>query len=270
MLHVTTEIGKPGRREREKRHFPKQQNQPGDLPVYKPRGRRYFPHNNGQEDEWRPHNINIDIEYTETGPDWSSRLKYIADPENPNYPAAEIWPNNWRSMRPYPFTYKRTTNEWLLDPGLTKVGLRCNFDGVHKATAMSDNEITHSMRFGKGRNENVIDKRNELTEASPGDKSYQVPEYCPSFHKPGSASSNKTFSKGNSPYAANTDLRRAPDTFVPLVPLPQVKRETYQKQAEGRHKQEDIDSVKKLDTWQPAKPIATTIPQLDPSEMKKY
>ncbi|XP_005097973.1 spermatogenesis-associated serine-rich protein 1 [Aplysia californica] len=268
MLHVTTEIGKPGKKEREKRHFPELTNQPGVIPAYKPRGRRYISHNNGREDEWRPHNQSIDVEYTEAGPDWSSRLKYIPHPENPEYPAAEIWPNNWRSMRPYPFTYKRSNNEWLLDPGLTKVGLRCMFEGVHKATATSVDEINHSMMFGKGRNEEEIDKRNSLTEASPGDKSYQVPEYSPSFHKPGSGNSVQKFSMGNSPYAPV--VRGKPDTFVPLVPLPQVKRESYPKKTEGQQRQEDIEAVKKLDTWLPAKPIATTIPQLDPSEVKKY
>lgn len=36
------------------------------------------------------------------GPDWKSKLKYIPDPENPKYPAAEIFENNWKAMRPYP------------------------------------------------------------------------------------------------------------------------------------------------------------------------
>ena len=34
--------------------------------------------------------------------------------------------------------------------------------------------------------EYLVNKRNEIKEASPGDKSYQVPEYSPSFHKLGS------------------------------------------------------------------------------------
>jgi len=267
MLHVTTEIGRPGKKEREKRHYPLQQNQPGVLPPYKPRGRRYIPHGNSRDDEWRPHNVNIDIEYTETGPDWSSRLKYIPDPENPDYPAAEIWPNNWRSMRPYPFTYKRTNNEWLLDPGLTKVEMRCYFGGVHKATAISENELTDAMRFGKGRNERMIDQRNSLGVAALGDKSYQVPEYSPSFHTRSSVSEKQKSLSGS---LFSLMGRRQPDTFVPLVSMPQVKRENYQKKFECQNRQEDIDLVKKLDSWTPAKPIATTIPQLDPSEVKKY
>jgi len=240
MLHVTTEVGKPGKKEREKRHFPLLQNQPGDTPAFRPHGRKYIPHQYSKEDVWRPHNQNIDIEYTEAGPDWSSQLKYLPDPENPDYPAAEIWPNNWKAMRPYPFTYKRSRNEWLLDPGLTKVGLKCTFNGVHRATAISEDELTHSMRFGKGRNENDIDKRNSMNEAAPGDKSYQAPEYSPSFH-------SKAEGRGSA-----------------------TQREPYIKKAESRNRQDDIDCVKKLDSWQPAKPISSTIPQIDPSELKKY
>lgn len=267
MLHVTTEIGKPGKKEREKRHYPDQQNQPGVFPPFKPRGRRYISHRNGREDEWKPHNMNIDVEYTEAGPDWNSSLRFIPDPENPNYPAAEIWPNNWKAMRPYPYTYKRTENEWLLDPSLTKVGLKCTFRGVHRATAVSSNEVTHLERFGNGRNEDEIDKRNGYQEASPGDKSYQVPEYSPSFHTRNTETAEGKFSMRS--YGG--DIRnKMPDTFVPLVPLPQTKREPFTRKEEGRNKQEDVDAVRKLDIWQPAKPIATTIPQLDPSEVKKY
>lgn len=40
-----------------------------------------------------------------SGPDWSSKLKYIPAPSNPDYPAAEIWPNNWKALRPYPCMY---------------------------------------------------------------------------------------------------------------------------------------------------------------------
>jgi len=49
-------------------------------------------------------------------------------------------------------TYRRSNNERLLDPGLTKIGLRCSFDGVHRATNTSNDELTHKMRFGRGRN----------------------------------------------------------------------------------------------------------------------
>ncbi|CAL1542570.1 unnamed protein product [Lymnaea stagnalis] len=267
MLHVITEIGKPGKHEREKRHFPDAHNQPGPVLPHKPRGRRYIPHSSGKEDEWRPHNQSIQVEYTEAGPDWSSKLKYIPPPDNPEYPAAEIWPNNWKSMRPYPFTYKRSEEEWLFDPDHKRVGLRCFFKGVHKATSSTEGEYTHTMLFGKGRKEELIDKRNSLPEASPGDKSYQVPEYSPSFHSSTSDRSIPRFSMGNSPYSPI--LKRKADTFIPLMTMRLTKGETYRQKSELLGKHEEIQEVKKLDSWQPAKPIASTIPQLDPNEVAK-
>ena len=46
----------------------------------------------------------------------------------------------------------RTSNEWLLDPGLSNKGMKCIFNGEHSATRTSSDEITHQLRFGRGRN----------------------------------------------------------------------------------------------------------------------
>ena len=40
------------------------------------------------------------------GPDWKSKLKYIPDPSDEKYPAAEIFENNWKAMRPFPRMYR--------------------------------------------------------------------------------------------------------------------------------------------------------------------
>jgi len=37
-----------------------------------------------------------------SGPDWKSRIKHIKEPQDPRYPAAEIFENNWKAMRPFP------------------------------------------------------------------------------------------------------------------------------------------------------------------------
>ncbi|XP_076445633.1 spermatogenesis-associated serine-rich protein 1-like [Babylonia areolata] len=255
MLHVTTEVGKVGKKERERRHFPLVHNQNSAPAVHNPRGRRYIPHNYGTDIDWVPHGQYIEPQPTEAGPDWSSRLRYIPDPENPDYPAAEIWPNNWRSMRPYPWTYKRSDNEWLLDPGLTKVGLRCMFSGEHKATATSENEITHTMLFGKGRSEAIMDKRNEIPEASPGDKSYQAPEYSPSFHKLGSTLPVTRYGPARPV--------RSPDTFIPLTPLTNRLRETFKERDNSRQLQQEIDEVRRLEAWKPATPLPQTLPPVE-------
>ncbi|KAJ8314664.1 hypothetical protein KUTeg_006814 [Tegillarca granosa] len=221
MLHVTTEIGKVGRKEREKRHFPDIHNS-ASVPSYKPSGRRYIPHGYGNYDEWTPHQQNIQIAYSECGPDWKSRLKYIPDPENPKYPAMEIFPNNWHAMRPYPFTYMRTKNEWLLDP------------------------------------EFIIDKRNGIPSASLGDKSYQAVEYEPEFFKKGAALPPPQF-------GANFRKRKV-DTFIPLQPLPVIKRDTYKDTEKKRVREEEINVVKNLDNWKPATPLHLTLPQEDPKK----
>lgn len=248
MIHLTTEIGKPGKKEREKRHFPQIQNVcSGYATGYKPRGRRYIPHGYGFYDEWTPHNQNIQITYAEAGPDWSSRLKYIDHPQNPKYPAAEIFPDNWKAMRPYPYTYRQTDNEWLLDPGLSKKGMKCTFEGVHKATDTSSDEITHKMLYGRGRREVTIDKRNGIPYASEGDKTYQAPEYSPGFHRIGSSLPLTQFGAN---YGKNTV-----DTFVPLQPLPTIRRDTFREIEKQKQKESEINVVRSLDTWKPATPL---------------
>lgn len=48
-------------------------------------------------------------------------------------------------------TYMRSSTEWLLDPSLTKLGKRCVWNGVHKASARSHDEITHTALYGRVR-----------------------------------------------------------------------------------------------------------------------
>ncbi|XP_052244604.1 spermatogenesis-associated serine-rich protein 1-like isoform X4 [Dreissena polymorpha] len=257
MLHVTTEIGKPGKIERERRHFPQLQNQPGTT-IYKPHGRRYIPHGYGMYDEWKPHPQNIQPKYTDSGPDWKSRIKYIADPANPKYPAAEIFETNWKAMRPYPLrqlclnklanTYMNSSNEWLLDPGLSNRGMKCHFNGRHQATHTSADEITHSMLFGRGRNLETIDKRNGIGESAPGDKPYKTPEYSSQFHKLGSTLPVIDF-------GANSPWHHQPDTFVPLKPSLNEPREPFRVKARREEKQSEMMTVAALDEWRPATPL---------------
>ncbi|XP_052811498.1 spermatogenesis-associated serine-rich protein 1-like isoform X3 [Mya arenaria] len=250
MLHITTEIGKPGKIERERRHFPQIDNQPGDLPSYKPRGRRYIPHGYGMYDEWRPHPQGVQPQYTDSGPDWKSRLKYIPDPENPKYPAAEIFENNWKAMRPYPYTYMNTSNEWLLDPGLSSRGMRCKFNGEHMATRTSADEITHTMLFGRGRNLEVIDKRNGIGEAAPGDKPYHTPEFSSRFHKLGSTLPVIEFGLKRKP------VKRPYEEECPkLFKIFFEEREPFRVKARREEKEIEKMTVKGLDEWRPATPL---------------
>lgn len=65
MLHVTTSVGVPGRKEREKRHFPLLSNAPSELNCHKDRGRTYIPHGYGIQPEFKPHPPHIEPRYTE-------------------------------------------------------------------------------------------------------------------------------------------------------------------------------------------------------------
>ncbi|CAG5118806.1 unnamed protein product [Candidula unifasciata] len=257
MIHVTAEIGKTGKKEREKRHFPDVHNKPGKTNPSEEQGRRHIYMPDGREEPWKPHYENINVKYTESGPDWSSKLKYIPAPSNPDYPAAEIWPDNWKALRPYPFSNRQSQKEWILAPNLTKLGLRCFFDGVHMASLTSDKEVM----YGCARHEDNIDKRNSLAEASPGYKSYQVPEYSSSFYKTSSEDIMPRFRMSSLPYI--TRPYKKADTFIPLVPLPHIKRKTFRHKMEKSQKQEEVEEVRILDLWQPAKPISERLLQFE-------
>ena len=45
---------------------------------------------------------------------------------------------------------KKTEAEWTLHP-YNSTTKRCQFDGIHRATSLSANEVTHSMLFGKNK-----------------------------------------------------------------------------------------------------------------------
>lgn len=242
MLHVVTEVGKPGRNERERRHYPGLDNEQSKS-ADKPRARKYIPHGYGEDYEFVPHNRHINPRYTECGPDWKSRLRYLPAPHNPDY-VVEIWPEPWKALRTGYQQSRPTEKEWTLYPEGYDSTLRTSFDGVHKATETTEKEVTDSSLFG--RSKVVINKRNGLTMASPGDKSYQAVEYSPKFHKFGSTLPLVNFGGNYKP---------AVDTFVPLENLPPINKEKYREKEVRRKMAQDIDSVRMLERWRPATPL---------------
>ena len=242
MLHIVTEIGKPGRKELERRHYPHLDNRVSKS-ADKPRARRYIPHGYGEDYEFIPHSKHIEPNYSECGPDWKSRLRYLPAPHNPNY-VVEIWPEPWKALRTGYKQSRPTQKEWALYPEGYDTTLRCSFKGVHKATETTDKEVTDSMLFGRGKI--VNNKRNGLPMASPGDKSYQAVEYSPKFHKFGSTLPLVNFGGNYKPEV---------DTFVPLEILPPITREQYREKELRRKMEQDIDTVRMLDRWRPATPL---------------
>lgn len=259
MLHVTTEIGIPGKHEREKRHFPHLFNQPGIYSKYIPRGRRYIPHGNGYQAEFIPHNQNVNPKYSVNGPDWTSSLRWIPAPQNENY-RPEIWPEPWKALRTYPGMSRRTTEEWAMYPEGYDVTMRCTWEGIHKASSLSADEFSHFTLYGNKRKLPMIDTRNGLSRSSYGDKCYKSVEYSPDFHKFGSTLPVVNFG-GNK--------RSEADTFVPLQEWPLFQHESYKEKELKRQLKEERRDVEILDQWRPATPLIQPAATAQPTTIQE-
>ncbi|CAH1799391.1 unnamed protein product [Owenia fusiformis] len=257
MLHLITEIGKPGRTEREKKHFPDLHNVPGERPRQIPRGRVYIPHGTSSKDDtdWQPHAQMLQPRYTEAGPDWNSKLRYLEPNHSDDYPAEPIFPENWKSLRPNAERWRTGRDEWVFyDNGYNR-GRRCIINNEHKSSNESNREITHTELFGCNRKfPNVMTKRGAIWRAAPGDKSYQVSEYSPSFHKIGSTRPVVNF--GGEP-------SDKPDTFVPLQNISYGRRETFSQKEKRERYENEITRVRDLDHWQPATPLSETVTKVE-------
>ncbi|XP_038077842.1 spermatogenesis-associated serine-rich protein 1-like [Patiria miniata] len=245
-LHVITEIGVPGRKERERRHYAERRGH--EQPTG--RGRRYLPHGDGSQPDWQPHPHCLQVKYSEEGPDWSSRLRYIPAPTEPEPREDYKLP----SLRCFPWRHFKSNEEWSFYPEGFHVGRRCQFpadappeEKEHPASMTSTKEVTHSSLLGMNRKlPRTFERRGFFPEASPGDKSYQASEYSPKFHKFGSTRPVVNF--GGSP-------KRKHDTFVPLQELPPYPCERYTSKERRRKYKEELDSVRVLESWEPAMPL---------------
>ncbi|XP_033104354.1 spermatogenesis-associated serine-rich protein 1-like [Anneissia japonica] len=243
--HIITEVGVPGKKERERRHF---QEEKGKTKI-KPSGRVYIHPGYGTQPDWKPHGKSIEVKYSSNGPDWESRISYIPHPSDPEAKHPQCLPIGQRS---FPDMTRQTYGEWTYYPDNT-VGKKCFFTGSsgeiqHINNLTSANEITHSMLYGKRRKYNSIWQKREFPYASPGDKNYQVVEYSPNFHKRGSCRPIVNF--GGPP-------TKKPDTFVPLQKLPEITREPYVVKERQRRLQDDVAMVHDLSSWKPAMPLVS-------------
>ncbi|KAI0241095.1 hypothetical protein LSAT2_001753 [Lamellibrachia satsuma] len=239
--------------ELERRHFPELFNRPGKVATPKTRktgvGRKHIPHGYGDDLEFIPHGRHVREEHEERcGPDWVSSIRRIPSPHNPKA-IVELWPDKWKAIRTYPNVKGRRTDQgWV--PYSDKVGVgahRCVFDGAHKATDHSSQEITHTMLYGKGRR--GIDQRGGLPYASCGDKSYQAPEYSANFHELGSTL--PLFSFGGRP-------KHKPETTVQLEEIASTG-EPYIVKERRRKMEEAVSDVEALEKWRPATPLVNPL-----------
>lgn len=136
---------------------------------------------------------------------------------------------------------QQTKQDWILYPKRCDTTLRCNFDGVHKSTAQSSMEqaFLSGSRF-------IIDKRNGIPAAAPGDKSYKSVEHSPNFHKHGSTLPVVNFGATYKPKF---------DTFIPLLQVIKSPRKSFRENELIRRKEEDFCEVCALDSWRPATPL---------------
>ncbi|XP_077977166.1 spermatogenesis-associated serine-rich protein 1-like [Glandiceps talaboti] len=245
-VQVTTEIGKPGRRERERRHFPESRGEQ----KYRPSGRVYIPHGQGEQPDWKPHGIHLKPRYTEFGPDWKSRLRYIPPPRDPNDDQPII---KFPGIRYYPYNTKQSNTEWSFYPDGYHAGRRCLFEvqdikpKIHMSSTESSNEVTHSMLYGKKRPcHSVWETRGGMEWVSPGDKSYQISEYSPNFHHDGSTRPVVNFGGELQP--------KKPDTFVPLQQLPPLSEPYFMKERKRQHC-EEVCLVQSLENYRASSPL---------------
>jgi len=94
-----------------------------------------------------------------------------------------------KSLRHFPRHNASSAEEYKFYPphGIPLVyanGKVTTFEQVHKASQLSFKEIRQADLFGQHRK--VLDPRNGISEAAPGDKPYQAVEYSRNFHKQGS------------------------------------------------------------------------------------
>ncbi|XP_001184069.2 spermatogenesis-associated serine-rich protein 1 [Strongylocentrotus purpuratus] len=243
-VHVTTEIGRVGREERERRHY----NERRGYEEEEARGRRYLDPGYGDQPEWNPHATRKDVKYTDHGLDWSSRARFIPPPKayTGEYPEEVTLPK----LRCFPHKNSSVTSraEWTAYPEGFHIGRRSKFvkkeELKHIASTTSKAEITHSMMLGKNRKlTSVWERRGEFPAASGGDKSYQAPEYSSNFHHFGSTRPVVTF---------GGTIKLRPDTFVPLQELPTEYCEPFNSKERRRKYTTEVDSVMNLNDWKPA------------------
>ncbi|PAA94779.1 hypothetical protein BOX15_Mlig013838g1, partial [Macrostomum lignano] len=260
MLHVTTEVGKPGYTEREKRHFPEQHNKKsGPAESHAMRRRRFLHHGHCTVDDtaWKPHAMAVEPAYTDCGPDWKSSLRYIPSPRDERRKNEELWPEKSSHLRTFPGSNGCSAMEWSYYTNGYPTGKKCFFgsEKQHKRSEYSCDHVDFDATMGCKRKESEIDRRNGFDSAAHGDNVYQAAEYAPDFFKHGSTVPAVNFGGNGS---------RKAETFIPLFPLEKPLGPDYSVKARVRRVREDELEVAALERWRPATPLGQQQQQAAP------
>ncbi|XP_032227835.2 uncharacterized protein LOC5503646 [Nematostella vectensis] len=238
----------------------------------RPRIKPYYLHGFGSrtigEPGWRPHpqnalshpNVQENSKFGGTGQDWFSRLrcaptvststkKYSIPTQQQSTERAATVPD----LKPeYPSLQHDQDVVIPSAPtqahGATPCRLTATPDDTGRVCYRRPVELTLSKALGAKKK--VWDSRNGIPVASPGDNSYQVPEYSRSFHKFGSTRSVVCF---------GGRLEYVPDTFVPLQDLPLRPRMSFLEKEIRQRKVNEILEVIDLDGWKPSPKLAPSL-----------
>ncbi|EDO32558.1 predicted protein [Nematostella vectensis] len=213
----------------------------------RPRIKPYYLHGFGSrtigEPGWRPHpqnalshpNVQENSKFGGTGQDWFSRLRCA--------------PTVSTSTKKYSIpTQQQSTERAATVPDLKPEYPSLQHDQdvvIPSAPAQADGATPCRPTATP-----VWDSRNGIPVASPGDNSYQVPEYSRSFHKFGSTRSVVSF---------GGRLEYVPDTFVPLQDLPLRPRMSFLEKEIRQRKVNEILEVIDLDGWKPSPKLAPSL-----------
>ncbi|CAF0831258.1 unnamed protein product [Adineta steineri] len=251
-LHLHYDIEKPGYHGLDRRHYPEKHRFSFSESVYKPRGRAHIPSPPLEDEKWRPHGRNIRPHYSNVGPDWHSRLRYIRSPHNPDAKPTlpvSIIEQNLHFVRAYPQNYQRSTNEWTYFTDESpdhRPAKRNLFANIHlRSIEDLGDENVHMTQIGHKRK--VYDVRNGLPKRSDGDKSYRRVEFEPDFHKLGSTLPAINFGHMKSVDELNK-------TFIPMKneTLHVIDDKEFEEKERKREYDESINEVHRLDNWKPA------------------
>ena len=228
---------------------------------------------------------------------------YNALRAKPTYPPALI-ENNVRSLRPFPNTWIKSKDEWKYFRDERKFAKRCLF-GVEKPEVSGlppiegaihlrsiDNLgnwhlLGETIKFPHedyifqvlGSKKHVYNKRNNLEQRAPGDKSYKAVEYSNDFYN--RVNRDWRSQKYSLPNRSEQNISNDIIALLDLGPSATDKFFSTTKhsdldyeQDKEMEKQDEIRSVKELDSWRAATPLKLPFKVLDLSEKdlvsKKY
>lgn len=201
------------------------------------RGRLYIDHGRGEEKNFRPHNQNINVQYTECGPDWSSKIRTNNSYSNGEHQTHTFFP---------PLLHLRRHNPPMTAQEKHQVtGKRTLFEEHgHRHSLETSQEYSLKQMIGH-RASTGCGPRNDGVGTDAGH--FYAVEFSRDFHK----NNAKWIRQGRSPSVSAKEKRRTPHYKHPTKSYRQKQRE--------KQLAEEIDEVKKLEDWKPEPKMVSVV-----------